>query len=84
MPKEHFSHPTESESDSRTGAENPLILRWMSAIHGIFHPVSLGIRLATCALTGTAYCHGKRKNIPRSLGEVWNTSLGQTLMAEIY
>lgn len=45
MLKECFSHPTDSESDSRAGAENPLTLRWMSAIHSVFHPLSLGIWL---------------------------------------
>lgn len=46
MLRERFSHPTDSESDSRAGAENLLALRWMSAIHSVFHPLSLGIWLS--------------------------------------
>lgn len=47
MAKDCLSHPADSESDLRAGAENPLIPRGMSARHGTLHPLSLG--LATCA-----------------------------------
>lgn len=41
MAKERFSHPTASERGSRAGAKNPLILRGLSATHGIFHPLGI-------------------------------------------
>lgn len=46
MLKGHLGHSTDSESDSRAGAENPLVIKWISAIRAIFHPLSLGIWLS--------------------------------------
>lgn len=72
MVKEHFSHPAASERGSRAGAENPLILRRFSAVHGISHP--LGIRLCAYLRFGR-YCFtltAKGRHIPlllRALGQ---------------
>lgn len=42
------SHPADSGSDLRAGAESPLLPRGMSARHGTLHPFKSG-NLATCA-----------------------------------
>lgn len=53
--KECFDHSTDSEGDSRAGAEYPLILKWMSATDGTFHPLSLRIHVCGYLCFGR-YC----------------------------